>query len=43
MASLECSDLESTAYSQIEAVLDPVEVAKLLWQDDLLTAARQWR
>ena len=24
-------------YSQIEAVLDPVEVAKLLWQDGLLT------
>ena len=30
-ASLECSDLDSTTYSQIEAVLDPVEVAKLLW------------
>ena len=27
-------------YSQIEAVLDPVEVAKLLWQDDLLTDAQ---
>ena len=27
-ASLECSDLDSTTYSQIEAVLDPVEVAK---------------
>ena len=24
-------------YSQIEAVLDPVEVARLLWQDGLLT------
>ena len=36
-ASLECSDLDSTTYSQIEAVLDPVEVAKLLWQDVLLT------
>ena len=30
-ASLECSDLDSTTYSQIEAVLDPVEVVKLLW------------
>ena len=39
MASLEYSDLDSTTYSQIEAVLDPVEVdlAKLLWQDGLLT------
>ena len=27
-------------YSQIEAVLDPVEVAKLLWQDGLLTDAQ---
>ena len=36
-ASLGCSDLDSATYSQIEAVLDPVEVAKLLWQDDLLT------
>ena len=31
-ASLECSALDSTTYSQIE-VLDPVEVARLLWQD----------
>ena len=27
-------------YSQIEAVLDPVGVAKLLWQDGLLTDAQ---
>ena len=27
-------------YSQIEAVLDPVIVAKLLWQDGLLTDAQ---
>ena len=27
-------------YGQIEAVLDPVEVAKLLWQDGLLTDAQ---
>ena len=27
-------------YSQIEAVLDPVEIARLLWQDDLLTDAQ---
>ena len=32
-ASLECSDLDSTTYSRSEAVLNPVEIAKLLWQD----------
>ena len=38
------TDVESRVlrqfYSQIETVLDPVEVARLLWQDGLLTDAQ---
>ena len=38
------TDVESRVlrqfYSQIEAVLDPVEVGRLLWQDGLLTDAQ---